>query len=57
MNRQYQGPTVFDKLKMGMMMGGSVGLCLGFLMGSFSLLRYGPGNKGYLASLGQYMVL
>jgi len=36
-----QEPTVFDKLKMGAMMGGTVGLCLGFLLGGYSVLRWG----------------
>ncbi|KAK4694612.1 hypothetical protein P7C71_g2994, partial [Lecanoromycetidae sp. Uapishka_2] len=30
-----QGPSTFDKWKMGAMMGGSVGLIMGFIFGSF----------------------
>jgi len=48
-------PTVYQKLKMGAIMGGTIGLCIGFVFGSINILRYGPGNRGYLSSLATYM--
>lgn len=51
-----QGPSTFDKLKMGAMMGGSVGLVVGFLFGGFNLLRYGPGPNGFLRSWAKAML-
>ncbi|PVZ98871.1 hypothetical protein BB558_005132 [Smittium angustum] len=47
-------PTVFDKLKLGFMMGGTVGACLGSLIGIYATMKSGPGPRGYLASIGQY---
>ncbi|OLY85638.1 Protein MGR2 [Smittium mucronatum] len=47
-------PSVFDKLKMGFMLGGTVGACLGTLIGIYSTMKVGPGPRGYLASIGQY---
>ena len=37
-------------------MGGSVGLTIGFIFGSFSILKGGPGPRGALATLSQYML-
>ncbi|TPX73424.1 hypothetical protein CcCBS67573_g05310 [Chytriomyces confervae] len=41
---------------MGFMMGGITGGCLGFLVGGMTVLRYGPGDKGYLATVGNQML-
>lgn len=41
---------------MGAMMGGTVGLCIGLMFGTMNVVRYGPGQRGYLNSIGQYMV-
>ncbi|BEI82673.1 hypothetical protein CcaverHIS002_0305410 [Cutaneotrichosporon cavernicola] len=50
-----QGGSNWDKMKMGFVMGGGVGLTIGFIFGSFSILRAGPGPRGALATLAQYM--
>jgi len=37
-------------------MGGGVGLTIGFIFGSYSILRGGAGPRGVLATLSQYML-
>ncbi|KAG2198450.1 hypothetical protein INT47_004437 [Mucor saturninus] len=49
-------PSTFDKMKMGAAMGGTVGLCIGFVFGSFTLMRFGSGTKGPINMLSQYML-
>ncbi|KAA1468378.1 hypothetical protein DENSPDRAFT_833653 [Dentipellis sp. KUC8613] len=51
-----QGPSMLDKMKMGFLMGGGVGLTIGFIFGSYSILRGGAGPRGALATLSQYML-
>ncbi|KAI8871574.1 hypothetical protein GQ42DRAFT_161935 [Ramicandelaber brevisporus] len=41
---------------MGAMMGGTVGVCLGFLMGTMQIIRFGPTHRGIMGTLGQYML-
>ncbi|POR33698.1 Protein MGR2 [Tolypocladium paradoxum] len=50
-----QGPSNFDKLKMGAMMGGTVGVIIGFIFGTVNIFRYGAGSQGIMRTLGQYM--
>ncbi|PVU97004.1 hypothetical protein BB561_000831 [Smittium simulii] len=47
-------PSIFDKLKLGFLMGSTVGACLGTLIGVYATMKTGPGPRGYLASIGQY---
>ncbi|KAK3310997.1 reactive mitochondrial oxygen species modulator 1-domain-containing protein [Chaetomium strumarium] len=50
------GPSNFDKLKMGAMMGGTVGMIIGFIFGTVNIFRYGAGPNGIMRTLGQYML-
>lgn len=54
-NHHAAGPSTFDKLKMGAMMGGTVGVILGFIYGTTNIFRYGAGTNGIMRTLGQYM--
>ncbi|KAF3807360.1 Protein MGR2 [Colletotrichum gloeosporioides] len=49
------GPSIADKLKMGALMGGTVGAVMGFVFGSINIMRYGAGPNGIMRTLGQYM--
>jgi len=48
--------TVWQKLKMGALMGAGVGLTIGFIFGSYNILRGGAGPRGLLPTLSQYML-
>ncbi|ORX54366.1 hypothetical protein DM01DRAFT_1321639 [Hesseltinella vesiculosa] len=49
-------PSTAQKMKMGALMGGTVGLCVGFVFGGISILRYGAGRRGAFTMLSQYML-
>ncbi|KHO01291.1 mitochondrial genome maintenance protein Mgr2 [Metarhizium album ARSEF 1941] len=51
------GASNFDKLKMGAMMGGTVGTIMGFIFGTVNIFRYGAGTQGIMRTLGQYMLV
>ncbi|PPQ72670.1 hypothetical protein CVT26_002886 [Gymnopilus dilepis] len=42
--------------RMGAIMGGGVGLTIGFIFGSWSIIRGGAGPRGALSTLSQYML-
>ncbi|ORX88402.1 hypothetical protein K493DRAFT_319502 [Basidiobolus meristosporus CBS 931.73] len=46
----------FERAKNGALMGGTIGLCIGLVFGTVTLMRYGPGRNGYIQTLGRYMV-
>ncbi|PHH62861.1 hypothetical protein CDD81_6661 [Ophiocordyceps australis] len=49
------GHSNFDKLKMGALMGGTVGVIIGFIFGTVNIFRYGAGPSGIMRTLGRYM--
>jgi len=54
-NTGHAGRSNFDKLKMGAMMGGTVGVIIGFIFGTVNVFRFGAGPNGIMRTLGQYM--
>ncbi|GAA6006179.1 hypothetical protein JCM10207_000552 [Rhodosporidiobolus poonsookiae] len=51
-----QEPSVWQKLRMGMLTGGLVGLTIGFIFGNFAIISGGAGRRGYLPTLSTYML-
>jgi len=54
--QRVQEPTTWQKMKIGALTGAGVGLTIGFLFGSYSILRGGAGPRGLLPTLSQYML-
>jgi hypothetical protein len=48
--------TAPSTVKMGAITGGLVGLSIGFIFGTYSIFKQGPGPNGIVRSLGQYML-
>ncbi|GAM41299.1 mitochondrial genome maintenance protein [Talaromyces pinophilus] len=53
---QAHGPSTFEKMKMGAMMGTSVGMIMGFIGGAVSIFQYGAGPNGVMRTLGKFML-
>ncbi|BGP18980.1 hypothetical protein JCM10213_002600 [Rhodosporidiobolus nylandii] len=51
-----QEPSLWNKLSMGMLTGGMVGLTIGFIFGNFAIISGGTGRRGYLPTLSTYML-
>lgn len=52
---QHREPTLFEKIKMGAIMGSSVGAVIGVVVGSMAIYQTGPGPNGYMRTIGQYV--
>lgn len=52
---QGQEPSIYEKMKMGAIMGIASGCIVGIIFGSIAIYSYGPGPKGYMRTMGQYM--
>ncbi|KAJ5608886.1 reactive mitochondrial oxygen species modulator 1-domain-containing protein [Penicillium herquei] len=50
------GPSTFDKMKMGALMGSTVGGIMGFIGGTVAIFQYGAGPNGVMRTLGKYML-
>ncbi|XP_077990178.1 reactive oxygen species modulator 1-like [Glandiceps talaboti] len=50
------GPSCWDRIKMGFMLGFAVGMGSGAIFGGFSALRYGVRGRELLGTVGKTMV-
>ncbi|CAG8478365.1 9191_t:CDS:2 [Ambispora gerdemannii] len=48
-------PSRIERVKRGAIMGGAVGLCLGLVLGTWTIFKHGPGSRGYINTLSQFM--
>ncbi|CAG8554050.1 7269_t:CDS:2 [Ambispora leptoticha] len=48
-------PSRIERVKRGAIMGGTVGLCLGLVLGTWTIFKHGPGSRGYINTLSQFM--
>lgn len=53
---QHQGPSCFDRMKLGFAMGFSVGMATGALFGGFTAIRYGLRGRELLGNVGKMMI-
>ncbi|XP_012270093.1 reactive oxygen species modulator 1 [Orussus abietinus] len=53
---QQQGPSCFERMKLGFMIGFCVGMASGALFGGFSALRYGIRGRELVNSVGKVML-
>ena len=51
-----QGPSCFDRVSMGFMMGMSVGMASGLLFGGFTAIRIGLRGRELMSQVGKVMV-
>ncbi|KIY66034.1 hypothetical protein CYLTODRAFT_399439 [Cylindrobasidium torrendii FP15055 ss-10] len=54
--KQKHEVSVFDKSRMGGLMGSGVGLTIGFIFGSWQIMRHGAGPRGVLSTLSRIML-
>lgn len=54
--QRVQEPSTWTKMKIGALTGAGVGLTIGFIFGTYSILRGGAGPRGFLPTLSQYML-
>lgn len=52
----HAGPSCWDRLKMGFMLGFCVGMASGAIFGGFSALRYGLRGRELVNSVGKVML-
>ena len=51
-----QGPSCFDRVKMGFMMGMCVGMASGAIFGGFNCLRFGLRGRELVSNVGKVMI-
>jgi len=51
-----QGPSCFDRMKTGFMLGFCIGMASGAIFGGFSALRYGMRGRELINNVGKVMV-